>query len=193
MPRRRPREEEESAAGVILALALIIAIPVMMFSSLALGILIILGGVWAAAVIARIKEEAKDRYMRSQRTLSQLRNMSPTEFEQFLGWLFRQQGYEVKMTGRKGDHGVDLLLYKDGRTYGVQAKRFRKRQNVGEPMLREFYGSFEDFGIQEGYFVTTSDFTQAAIEWAVNKRGRLKLINGEELIRMVQHLNNEEA
>lgn len=127
----------------------------------------------------------KADYFARQQTLSQLRAMSPSEFEDFLVWLFEQYGYTVKKTARKGDHGVDLILYEDGKVYAVQAKRFREGQNIGEPMLREFYGAFEDYNAQEGYFVTTSDFTRSAREWAARRCDRLHLINGDELVAMV--------
>lgn len=195
MPRRRrskkeelkeiPREQQPAAVAISIGL---IALFVGILISSPVGFLIMVGGILIAYWIYKYLRKEVDAYFRSQQTLNQLRAMSPSEFEEFLAWLFRQQGYDVKMTARKGDHGVDLVLSKEGRTYGVQAKRFGERQKVGEPMLREFYGSFEDFGAQEGYFITTSSFTQSARDWVVNKRGRLQLIDGNGLVSMIQSI-----
>ena len=195
MPRQRrsraaPKVLEEIGAFFILVLTFG---TLALFISPSIGLLIWVGGLLITYLIYQAHKASREAYLRSQQTLNQLRAMSPSEFEEFLAWLFRKQGYDVKMTARKGDHGVDLILYKGGRTYGVQAKRFREKQNVGEPMLREFYGSFEDFGIQEGFFVTTSNFTQPARDWAANKAGRLHLISGDDLVRMIQLIRQDQA
>lgn len=115
-------------------------------------------------------------------SLEDLRELSPRDFEKFLGWHFERQGFEVEVTKPRGDHGVDLVLQNGESTIVVQAKRYSGGQNIGEPAIRAFYGSFEDFDADEGYFITTSAFTRAAREWAEKPRqGMIHMIDGGKL------------
>jgi restriction system protein len=109
--------------------------------------------------------------------------MSPRQFERFVAALFEHCGFEARHLGGPGDHGVDILLTRNGCRFAVQVKRYRQENRVGEPELRGFYGSLSHFRARYGFFVTTSTFTHAARAWARRKR-RLHLIDGEELLRM---------
>lgn len=48
------------------------------------------------------------RYFR----LADVNIMDPFDFEQYVGRLLEQQGYKVKITGKPGDLGVDIVLKK---------------------------------------------------------------------------------
>jgi hypothetical protein len=114
MPRQRlsraaPKVLEEIGAFFILVLTFG---TLALFISPSIGLLIWVGGLLITYLIYQAHKASREAYLRSQQTLNQLRAMSPSEFEEFLAWLFRKQGYDVKMTVRKGDHGVDLILYK---------------------------------------------------------------------------------
>ena len=193
VPKRSEGDESTWGCGVALVLAAIVVILFLQTVGGRVtlwGILLLIGAIVALIVVLGALGSKESYFI--QQKLDELRAMSPSEFEDFLVWLFTQYGFTVKKTARQGDHGVDLVLYKDGKKYAVQAKRFKEGQNIGEPMLREFYGSFEDYDAQAGYFVTTSDFTQPAREWAARRRGRLHLINGDKLIDMVRSLKHKE-
>jgi restriction system protein len=110
--------------------------------------------------------------------LRQFIDVSPEEFEISMGSLFRKQGFEVIHSGRQGDGGVDLEMEKDGLRYIVQCKRFTK-QAVGEPSLRDFYGTLVHRKADHGFFVTTSKFTPQAEEFVKHKP--LTLIDKDEL------------
>lgn len=109
--------------------------------------------------------------------------MSPRQFEHFVARLFERCGFQAKHLGGPGDHGVDILLTKNGCRFGVQTKRYRHENRVGEPELRTFYGSLDHFRVKHGFFVTTSTFTEVARTWARRNR-RLHLVDGEDLLRM---------
>lgn len=106
-------------------------------------------------------------YNRGVWTIEALQQLDPTEFELLVGRLFEGQGFGVQTTPKTRDHGVDLRLSQLGRKYIVQCKRYQG--SVGEPALREFYGTMLHEGSSLGYFVTTGSVTQQARLWASGK------------------------
>lgn len=92
--------------------------------------------------------------------------------------------------GRTGDGGVDGVINEDrlglDRVY-VQAKRF-KDSSVGRPDVQSFVGSLVGLGATKGVFVTTSTFSQQAIDFAKHLTQRVILIDGSTLTDlMVEH------
>jgi restriction system protein len=93
--------------------------------------------------------------------------MSGVEFENWVADYFRKQGYAVEPTPVTGDHGIDLILRKDSAVFGVQCKRWSDA--IGEPVLRDFYGSVSNGNFAGGFVVTTSSFTDPARLFAEGK------------------------
>lgn len=110
--------------------------------------------------------------------LSELYTLSPTEFEQYVGQLFRHKGYRVKWRGRRGDHGVDLeLIQPGGKKAIVQCKRYQHL--VGPEIVRELYGTLIHEQAAHAFLVTTADISTAARQWARGKP--MTLIDGQTL------------
>ncbi len=107
--------------------------------------------------------------------------MTPDEFEDAVCKLFNAFGYNLSVTQRSKDGGIDL----DGLQGGlgrarvvVQCKRYSSP--VGVSAVRELFGVVsDDPEIAEGFLVTTSTFTQEAQAFARGKR--ITLIDGREL------------
>lgn len=121
--------------------------------------------------------------------LDSLSKIAPSSFESVIGELLKKMGYgKVQVTGRSGDGGIDgtcsidpLGLYK----VHFQAKRWKNQ--VGVKDIRDFLGGIEAARVQNGIFVTTSDFTQDALDTA-HKSGRVRLVDGKELAGlMIEH------
>ena len=93
--------------------------------------------------------------------------MSGVEFEDWVAEYFRNRGYAVEPTPATGDHGIDLILRKDSAVFGVQCKRWNDA--IGEPVLRDFYGSVSNGSFVGGFVVTTSSFTDPARLFAEGK------------------------
>ena len=72
-----------------------------------------------AAAEARQKEE----WIRRQKLADYWEALEPIRFERELGRIYRQLGYDVQFTPRSGDHGVDIIVRKEGKTTVVQSKR----------------------------------------------------------------------
>lgn len=117
--------------------------------------------------------------------IADLQAMHPGDFEKYVGQLFQQKGYRVKLRGSKGDLGVDLELTKpNGKRAIVQCKRY---QNTIEPkIVRELYGTLIHEQVAHAFLVTTADISNAAREWAEFKP--ITLIDGEMLIKIAASL-----
>lgn len=112
-------------------------------------------------------------------SIETLLELSPEQFEYFVADIFRSMGFQARVTRQSGDNGIDIELRKAGKRYVVQCKRYRG--TVGEPTVREFYGSFAGIA-EKGFFVTTGNFTDVATRWIGSRP--LELIDGKELIRL---------
>ena len=148
-----------------------------LFSSLCLGAavpLIIL----SIALYFQIRRINKAKFLARN---SFINDYSPLEFEHVTAELFRWFGYQANVTSQSGDQGIDILLKKDERVIGVQCKRYKIENKIGPGVIREFVGALVGQGLKQGFFVTTSDFTKAAIETATKSRYKIKLISGDDL------------
>ena len=132
----------------------------------------------------------RGRRLIAQRTLADLCDLSPTEFEEVVADLFRRQGHRVSEVGGPSDGGIDLLLHRNDPAapeHFVQCKRYRNR-TVGVAELREFYGAMAAHQTRcEGIVVTTGRFTPDAMAFAAGKP--IRLIAGAELLQMLASAN----
>jgi restriction system protein len=101
-----------------------------------------------------------------------VQRLSWQEFERYCAGYFIAQGYKVKITGQGGaDHGMDLLISKNGREAIVQCKHWKGR--VGVTVVREMFGLMHAHKHQEVFIVALSGFTKQANDWAEGKPIRL--------------------
>ena len=69
----------------------------------------------------------------------------------------------------------------------VQAKRWN--ENVNRPELQKFVGALSAKKSNKGIFITTSDFSNEAKEYASNLSHTIILINGKELTKLMIEYN----
>jgi restriction system protein len=86
--------------------------------------------------------------------------LHPTLMERTVASVFRDHGYEARVTGRSGDDGIDVILEKDGSQIGVQGKRYKNSIQVEQ--IRSLAGALVLNGLTKGIFVTTSSFQSGA-------------------------------
>ncbi len=109
--------------------------------------------------------------------------MSGNEFEFFIKRLYQNMGFEVTLTRKSHDGGIDAVVSKDNVLYNLQCKRFKS--NIGIKYIREFVGVLKtNTSKAQGIFITTSDFTKAAAEFAINCG--IQLINRDNLIELIE-------
>jgi restriction system protein len=156
---------------------------------------------WALAVICalaslfgfvrqKLNIHRRSRRLDSQRSIEDLRQLSPSDFEQTIADLFRRQGYRVDEIGGVGDGGVDLILRRNGDgsiAHLVQCKRYTSWK-VGVAEVREFFGAMAAYQSRcEGVFVTCGRYTAEARTFAAGKP--IRLIDGDELLSMLGAIN----
>ena len=115
-----------------------------------------------------------------QPTLEALLALSPSNFEQFVGYVFTRAGYLVEDASTQYGLGIDLKLHVPRQAGGahtaqgmrphayIQVKRLQPKALVGSPTVLGFMGSLA-LGWIPGYLVTTSDFTRPAYTLAARR------------------------
>jgi Restriction endonuclease/Topoisomerase DNA binding C4 zinc finger len=96
-----------------------------------------------------------------------LKSMHPQEFEELICQLYARLGYAAELTPYTGDGGIDAYLRKGGQTTILQCKRVKG--SVGEPVLRDLYGTMRAENASTGLVVTTGKVSRQAREWADGK------------------------
>jgi hypothetical protein len=138
----------------------------------------------------RERQERHREYVRKIRLPEHLRSMHPGEFEHLVCDLFRRQGYEAEPTPISGDGGVDGYLRKDGALTVLQCKRVKG--SVGEPVLRDLFGTMHGCGAVEGIVVTTGNVSTQARAWANGKP--IRTIELDELAVLIRrHYKEDEV
>ncbi|WP_342740056.1 restriction endonuclease [Bradyrhizobium sp. B117] len=111
-----------------------------------------------------------------------LLNMDPFQFERHTMSFFDAAGYEAWATRKSNDFGVDgFAIHPDGLII-VQCKRNASENRVGRPTIQQFKGVIEEQSAHRGYVVTTSTFTDDAIESAGCSE-KVVLIDMDTLVR----------
>lgn len=113
--------------------------------------------------------------------------MSGTEFEHFLGLVFRQYGYQIEHTGKSGDYGADLIIKKDQSRTVIQAKRYTK--NVGVKAIQEAVAAKKVYHCQGAIVITNSHYTKQAQVLA--KANEVVLWDRERLLKVMLMIKNQ--
>lgn len=116
-----------------------------------------------------------------------LQSLSGQDFEHLITALLSRMGFQAEMTKTSGDGGIDIVAAFDrpifGGWYLFQCKRFAPDNLVGAPTVRDFFGAVMAERAVKGIFVTTSDFTSQAQEFA--QKAGVELINSHELSKLL--------
>lgn len=159
--------------------------PVLIFSTQVNNLtFILLGATTGGILIAKAIWHWHSRWMTLTRArkLEDLKKLSPQDFETLVARLFKTYGHEVDLVGGHADHGVDIVVKNgQGEKWIVQCKRYGG--SVGEPVLRDLYGTLLHEEAQGAYLITTGTITQGATQWAVSKP--IILYDGEALIKLI--------
>ena len=111
-------------------------------------------------------------------------DVHPRLFEETVGSVFKDLGYDTKVTAYSNDGGIDVILEEeDGTEVGVQVKRYK--DSISVEQIRAFAGALLLNGYTKGIFVTTSSFQSGAASVArlAAMRGiQIELINAERFL-----------
>lgn len=68
--------------------------------------------------------------------------MTPKQYEDYIGTLFAQKGYNVTVSPLSNDWGLDVIAIKDDEKIGIQAKMYGKSsRSVNRRVIMELYGA----------------------------------------------------
>lgn len=125
-----------------------------------------------------------------QKLHAHLLKMDPGEFEDLIGRLLAELGFEsVEVTRRSQDGGIDVrgtLVVGDViRTQmAVQVKRWKLKNHVQAPVVQQVRGSLGTH--EQGLIITTSDFSVGAKREAERPNAvPVALMNGEKLVELL--------
>lgn len=138
-------------------------------------------------MILKINSALEDELM------SEVMKMSPYEFERLVMKVLLGMGYRGTegnvVTKKSNDEGIDGIVSQDDFGFEkiyVQAKQWKKDNNVGRQEIQKFLGALAGQGGNKGLFITTSDFSQGAKEYVQKQLNhKIVLINGKRLLQLM--------
>jgi restriction system protein len=187
---RRPSKEKRESDFIDAALKLssvgtffLVLFTTRSFKIAFIATLIVFGLTIALLIMRRMNHQEKLK----RSGITDIDKMDGRQFEHYLGVLFKNQGYSVKVTRASGDYGADLIIAKDGKKIVVQAKRYSK--NVGLKAVQEAQASIAHYGASEAWVVSNSEYTYEATELA--RSNKVKLFSRDDLVEMILKMNPE--
>lgn len=124
-----------------------------------------------------------------------MKTCSPSFFERLVVELLVKMGYggtredAGKAIGKSGDEGIDGIINEDRLGLDViylQAKRWGA--TIGRPEIHKFAGALMGKRARKGVFITTSDYSRDARDFAAAIDSKIILIDGETLADlMIEH------
>jgi hypothetical protein len=148
------------------------------------------GGILFLLFIARnaLKRRSLWKKADNARNVKDLIELSPHEFEDLVVEYFQAMGHKAKRTGSIGDHGVDVVIDAiNGEKWIAQCKRWRG--NVGESIIRDFYGVVQHEKADKGAIITTGVFSNQARDWARGKP--ILLMEGDEFLSKLKKVRKQ--
>ena len=123
-------------------------------------------------------------------TLDLLQCMEWLVFEQLVASYFKMKGMKAELTESGADGGVDVKVTTQTtqarRRIYVQCKAWSRRA-VGVKPVCELYGVVMADKADMGVFITTSTFTDDALQFAKNIPS-LRLMHGEQFLGLIRQL-----
>ena len=127
----------------------------------------------------RNKKEIKEKPTRDYiaKVIKAINRMNGSQFEDFVGFIFRDLGYKVYQTPKTRDGGKDLIVRTDKGKMYVEIKRYASKNLVSSSHVLKLIGSAVSDGVEQCLFLTTSGYTKDAIDTAENSKVNIKLID----------------
>jgi len=132
----------------------------------------------------------------AEELLRELKKASPIFFENVVVELLVKMGYggskkdAGQAIGRSGDEGIDGIIKEDRLGLdGIYLQAKRWEGTVGRPEVHKFVGALKGQGANKGIFITTSNFSKDALEYASKiDSPKIVLIDGQKFAElMIEH------
>lgn len=125
---------------------------------------------------------------------SKMRELSPRKFEELVADMFSNQGYDVTLTQRSNDGGMDIIAVQRSDIGTImtiiECKRYAPDNKVGVDIVRGVYGVVEQQRATRGIIATTSFFTRGAEAFRRSVPYRLGLADFNVLTQEINEWKN---
>src|SRR5690606_16155708 len=127
-----------------------------------------------------------------QELLRNILNNSPDFLERLVVDLVVKMGYggsrkdAGEAIGKSGDEGIDGIIKEDPLGLDIiylQAKRYEG--TVGRPEIQKFAGALQGQRARKGIFITTSNYSREALDYASKIDTKIILIDGKTLTKLM--------
>ncbi|WP_421548773.1 restriction endonuclease [Pseudomonas sp. QD4] len=134
-------------------------------------------------VCGLVKEDCGDvheeLYAHFAKRPEDLRRLGHRQFEILLFRIFQNHGFEAELGPGSGDGGVDVRFFQRGplgdvMTF-VQAKKYAQSRKINVEAVAALRGVMADSGVDQGIFVTTSEYLPSARRFAARSTAQIEL------------------
>ena len=115
----------------------------------------------------------------------QFYNLSWEEFEELVGALYEDRGYDVEVTQGVADLGVDVWAERNGERIAIQVKQYADGNTVGRETLQKLASTISKGDADRVIIITSGEFARTAEVYASDFGSKMELINGEKLVQML--------
>ena len=136
---------------------------------------------------------AYEEYIEADYILEQnrerIRNMTPREFELFVGEIFESLGFTVRVTKATRDGGSDIIATKADPfpfTLIVECKHWGEKHKVDVSVVRSLYGVQTAMQANQSVVVTSTRFTRDARKFAESRNTMMQLWDIDDLLKYVK-------
>ena len=150
-------------------------------------ILAILLFIFFILVVKKLLWLIKSRHFSRIEKLLKKFESCPLDFERFIADIYKMKGFKTEVTGGSGDGGKDIIMYKGHHKYAVEVKLYKQHHKVDRERIQKLHSAMIDIEADRGIFVTTSDFTEPAYDYA--EKYYITTINGTELSKLMKKLH----
>lgn len=125
---------------------------------------------------------------REKLTLEFWNNLSGYQFEKEVANLYKQLGYNAKVTQYAADAGIDIILTKNNETIAVQCKHHQTK--VGPNEVRALQGVVYNGNYTSGIFVSLNGFTPTVPSEVARGKIKIELVSIKDIISMQKQIEN---
>jgi restriction system protein len=129
----------------------------------------------------------------SSMSLSVLKSLSWRELEWLCGVLYEHMGFNVTVTPRSNDDGIDVLAVREtlGQRERVAVSAKQKAGAVGKADWRELLGAITDYRATRGVLVTTGPL-ESGVRKKEAQEPRIQVIEAGQLVEMLnEHVGSD--
>lgn len=124
--------------------------------------------------------------------LEQIKSSPPSLFENIVIDLLVKMGYggsrkdAGEAIGKTGDEGIDGIIKEDPLGLDIIYIQAKKWENtVSRPEIQKFAGALQGKRARKGIFITTSNYTREARDFASSIDTKIILIDGDQLAQLM--------